>query len=969
MAWSPDGKTLASPSGDETIRLWNADTGKVSKTLDEPSNRVTCASWSSDGKLLAAACWDKKVYLWNMDNNTFIGAMEGHLGDVYSVAFSPNNPNLLASGGTKDPRIHLWNTEKMRIESTLDSHDGGIHSLVWSPSGDVLASCSDEDTIKLWDINDGKLQRSLELGQQFRGGIAWSSNGRWLASACADATIRIWNPETGRQVHVLEGHSDKVRGLSFSSDSKLMASVSLDGTIRLWRTGTWEMLRVIEEKQVEFNIWQGLAFNPKSSVLAAPAAEDEHIRIWDIDIKAILELDAAAAKVQYKNAKIVLLGDTGVGKSGLAWVLLGNKFKATESTHGREVKVFGKTKVKLKNGSSETREAFLWDMGGQPVFKVIHQLHLNETTLAIIVIDGGYDDGPFAAVRYWGKALEYAYSFNDKQPFKPVKFLVAARDDCGAVAVSPDAIDQIVKELGFQKYISTSASKGKNIENLREAISEAIDWDSLLGVSSTQLFQRIKSFLVDERDCGQLSTLEDLYETFLRMKDVDPETPRLRSQFEICVDQLNRHGLIQNLSFGKYILLKPELLDSYVYALFNAAEKNEEGKGWILENEVSNDEFTNPWDNSIADKIDKKQGQLLLLAAVEELIKHEVVLREETADGNYLVFPSHLTREYPHTPEMTVVEAVFNFEGPVLNIYASLVVRLAHSQMFTLSSDDMWRNTAFFGSQEGGKYGLALTGGVNEGSGKLSLFYDGGKDDVKVQFEKFVEAHLNKRALEGTVLKQRIFVCPNPECRMPLPDGYVKVLQDKDKKEFKCPCGATISIVDPKEQIDFGSKLDEMDRQADSGRIRSAARSVIEGKIATHDFDVFMAYNSKDKSLVEALAKQLRSRGLNPWLDMEQIPPGRWFQDLIQKAIPKVGCAAVIVGKMGLGKWEALELRTFISQCVEKGKPVIPVLLPGVDKLPDELLFLKEIGLVSFDANVDEDKGLDNLAWGIRGKR
>lgn len=113
---------------------------------------------------------------------------------------------------------------------------------------------------------------------------------------------------------------------------------------------------------------------------------------------------------------------------------------------------------------------------------------------------------------------------------------------------------------------------------------------------------------------------------------------------------------------------------------------------------------------------------------------------------------------------------------------------------------------------------------------------------------------------------------------------------------------------------------------------------------------------------------ELKRRGINPWLDKEQIPPGRWFQDRIQKAIPTIKSAAVFIGTHGLGRWQTLELRAFISQCVERDIPVIPVLLPGVTEIPEELLFLKELNYVQFVERVNEPDALDQFEFGITGK-
>jgi hypothetical protein len=134
------------------------------------------------------------------------------------------------------------------------------------------------------------------------------------------------------------------------------------------------------------------------------------------------------------------------------------------------------------------------------------------------------------------------------------------------------------------------------------------------------------------------------------------------------------------------------------------------------------------------------------------------------------------------------------------------------------------------------------------------------------------------------------------------------------------------------------------------------------------NFDVFLAYNSQDKPKVKAIAEELKRRGLRPWLDKEQIPPGRWFQDVIQRTIPMVKSAAILIGPGGAGKWRTMELRSFISRCVEEDLPIIPVLLPDVDRVPEELVFLKEFNWVRFSGSIEDLEALDALEWGITGK-
>lgn len=132
------------------------------------------------------------------------------------------------------------------------------------------------------------------------------------------------------------------------------------------------------------------------------------------------------------------------------------------------------------------------------------------------------------------------------------------------------------------------------------------------------------------------------------------------------------------------------------------------------------------------------------------------------------------------------------------------------------------------------------------------------------------------------------------------------------------------------------------------------------------NFDVFLAHNTSDKYLVNILCEKLKERGLKPWIDTEQMPPGTMFQDEIQKGIANSKSAAIIIGPGGLGKWQSMELKSFISKCVDSGTSVIPILLPGVEMIPDELIFLKEFRWISFLENMEEEEGLAQLEWGIK---
>src|SRR5204863_8674765 len=139
---------------------------------------------------------------------------------------------------------------------------------------------------------------------------------------------------------------------------------------------------------------------------------------------------------QYTNAKIVLVGDTSVGKSGLSLVLSGQEYEPTGSTHGRKVWMMESKEAVLRDGRKELREALLWDLAGQPGYRIIHQLHLDEVAVALVVFDARSETDPLSGVRHWERALRLAHTRGGSRSVPMKKFLVSARTDRGAVSVS-----------------------------------------------------------------------------------------------------------------------------------------------------------------------------------------------------------------------------------------------------------------------------------------------------------------------------------------------------------------------------------------------------------------------------------------------------------------------------------------------------------------------------------------------------
>jgi WD40 repeat protein/class 3 adenylate cyclase len=864
IAWSPDGQSLASASFDRTIKLWDAEGGGLRQTLEGHPLNIHSVAWSPNGHLLASGSWDKTIKVWDVETGKLRRTLTGHSGTVFSVAWSPDGSTL--ASGSSDRTVRLWDLDSGQRRWTLEGHANAVNCIAWSPDGQMLASAGNDNMIRLWDPETGKVVRTLRGHARSVLSVVWAPDGLLLASGSHETTIRLWDAEKGQEVNVLEGHTGAVLSVSFSADGRFLASKSRDNTVRLWRSDTWEVAGRLDEP-VSTRWLSALTFHPHAPVLATleegtwvrgSGYEGRAIRIWDLDLGMLLGAASPSQTVYYTNAKVVLVGDTGVGKSGLGIVLTGQPFVPTLSTHGRHIWTFDSQEVDIGNGRKETRETLLWDLAGQPGYRLIHQLHLNEVSVMLVVFDARSETDPFAGVRHWERAQRQARRVQGDSPLPLKKFLVAARADRGGISASAARVETLVRDLGFDHYFETSAKEGWNITTLAEAIRESIDWQAMPRVSSTILFQHIKTFLLDEKASRRLlSTTDDLFRAFLRTVDAAVATEDLRTQFEACISLVEARGLIRRLSFGNLVLLQPELLDAYASAMVNAAKAEPDGLGHLAEEDALSGRFRMPQDERLPNK---EQERLLLIATVEELLRHELALREPADDGQHLIFPSQFTREWPEAPDPEGKTVVFRFEGPVLNTYSTLAVRLSRSGIFV--KQDMWKNATVFSARVGGRCGLWLRE-LEEGRGELTLFFDSAaSEETRFQFEEYVSAHLLRRTLPESLSRWRVFVCPNVACATPVTEMQARRRRERGFNWIDCNvCGERVLLLDREERLASvrSTRVPEMDRAADTRR-------------------------DLDAGFVSAIA-EMRTRGFRKWAGSVKSTVALVFTDIVGSTV------------------------------------------------------------------------------------
>ncbi|NER51716.1 MAG: protein kinase, partial [Symploca sp. SIO1A3] len=232
IAFSPTGKTLASGSEDKTIKLWSIRTFQEIRTIKGHAKSVNSVVFSPNGKTLASGSGDKTIKLWQVSTGKEKHSLE-HLFDVFSVAFSPDG-NTLASGSW-DHMIRLWDVGTGQKIHTLDKHLFDVFSVAFSPDGTILASGSEENTIKLWDLRTLQEKQTLTGHTNSVNSVVFSPDGRILASGSKDKTINLWDVSTGKLLCHWQAHSDSVLSLAISPDGQTLASGSADGSVKIWQ--------------------------------------------------------------------------------------------------------------------------------------------------------------------------------------------------------------------------------------------------------------------------------------------------------------------------------------------------------------------------------------------------------------------------------------------------------------------------------------------------------------------------------------------------------------------------------------------------------------------------------------------------------------------------------------------------------------------------------------------------------------
>ncbi|MDY6783601.1 MAG: NB-ARC domain-containing protein [Cyanobacteriota bacterium] len=245
---------------------------------------VLCVAFSADGQFWATGDADKKIDIWRVADGQPIATCIGHTNWVRSVAFHPQK-NLLASG-SNDSTVRLWKLDSEECEciATLEGHTDQVWSVAFSPDGKMLASASADTTVRLWDVDSHQCLHVLREHKFWVVAIAFNKRGTILASGSADQTVKLWDVETARCCTTWQQLSHQVRSIAFSPDGEILASGSDDTRVRLSDLHTGECLKSFSGHSGR--VWS-VAFSPDGKTLAS-GSSDGTVKLWNLETESLL---------------------------------------------------------------------------------------------------------------------------------------------------------------------------------------------------------------------------------------------------------------------------------------------------------------------------------------------------------------------------------------------------------------------------------------------------------------------------------------------------------------------------------------------------------------------------------------------------------------------------------------------------------------------------------------------------------
>ncbi|NTV46074.1 MAG: hypothetical protein HGB11_06045 [Chlorobiales bacterium] len=416
---------------------------------------------------------------------------------------------------------------------------------------------------------------------------------------------------------------------------------------------------------------------------------------------------------------------------------------------------------------------------------------MDRAALILLLFDAD-NENVLTGLREWQTALRRCVPPSTQQ------FLVAGRIDAGFKA-DRSKLQNFVRE-NYLKYFETSAKENIGCDDLIREIKKSIPWGSIEKRTSPRIFKLIKDQILKLRDAGQvIFTFKELREEIWQLL---PEEPRFSDEtLKTVIGLLDGPGVVKELDYGTYILLKPDWINTYAQAVIRTLRQDPSELGSLPLRSIAEGQLlfqTVDRDGSIVEmkRLPKVEERIVLQEMEKQLEERGLCLRQ----GNKLVFPSHCGRERKTMVKHPSVFVSYTVQGYLDDIYATLVVKLADSESFKLK--EPWRDAADFETLDGKHHmGVKLTR-VAADIGDISVYFGlGVTKQEQVIFANYIHNHLKDKCEQ--VQRLRHYVCP--KCNTPKGNPEVlmkKLLANKCDADTECDnCTTRFPLWDELEKL------------------------------------------------------------------------------------------------------------------------------------------------------------------------
>ena len=446
VSYSPDGRSIASASSDNTVKIWRSQ-GKLVKTLRGHQDSVIDVAFSPQGDIIASASEDNTVKLWNLKGE-LLTTLNGHRGSVHRAVYSPQG-DILASAG-EDRTVRLWDSQG-NLVNVLTGHKKEILAIAFSPDGQTIATGDRAGILKLWN-RQGKVIRTLNAHQLAIRAIDFSPDGQTLVTGGDDKVAKIWRSQ-GKLVKTLAGYDASVTGIKFSPDGTIIATSSWDKTIKLWHLdGTLHS----DLRGHQGRVWR-LAWSPDGSTIAS-AGWDNVIKLWQLRnplVKTFYGHTASILSVAF-HPQGKLIATASDDRTVKLWNLDGTIVTDFTKHNGEVYEVVFGTNGELVASTSLDRDIKLWDLNGgaiatskghnAPVTDV--DFFKNDTAF----LSAGYDK----TIRFW-----QLKSLNNQVQTVLQRTIFAHQAIVTDVDISKD--NRLIASVSHDRYLKLWQGNGKLI--------------------------------------------------------------------------------------------------------------------------------------------------------------------------------------------------------------------------------------------------------------------------------------------------------------------------------------------------------------------------------------------------------------------------------------------------------------------------------------------------------------------------